>query len=40
MYQSGFRAKYSTDTCLSWLTGLILYGAENGKHNGMILMDL
>ena len=25
--------------CLSWLTDLILNGAENGKHTGMILID-
>ena len=39
-YQSGFRANHSTDTCLSHLTGIILNGAENGKHTGMILIDL
>ena len=39
-YQSGFRANHSTDTCLSQLTGMILNGAENGKHTGMILIDL
>ena len=39
-YQSGFRANRSTDTCLSQLTGIILNGAENGKHASMILIDL
>ena len=39
-YQSGFRASHSTDTCFSQLTGIILNGAENGKHTGMILIDL
>ena len=39
-YQSGFRANHTTDTCLSQLTGIILNGAENGKHTGMILIDL
>ena len=38
-YQSGFRANHSTDTCLSQLTDLILSGAENGKHTGMVLID-
>ena len=39
-YQSGFEANHSTDTCLSQLTKMILHGAENGKHTGMILIDL
>ena len=39
-YQSGFRANHSTDTCLSQLTDMILNGTENGKHTGMILVDL
>ena len=39
-YQLGFRANHSTDTCLSHLTGMILSDAENGKHTGMILIDL
>ena len=39
-YQSGFRANHSTDTCLSQLTDMILNGTENGKHTGMILIDL
>ena len=27
-------------TCLSWLTDMILNGAENRKHTGMILVDI
>ena len=26
--------------CLSWLIDIILNGAEKGKHNGMILINL
>ena len=40
MYQAGFRINYSTDTCLSRLTDMILNGVENGEHTGMILIDL
>ena len=39
-YQSGFRANHFTDICSSQLTDMILKGAENGKHTGMILIDL
>ena len=39
-YQSGFWANHSTDTCLSQLTDMILNVAENGKHTGVILIDL
>ena len=39
-YQSSFRANHSTDTCLPQLTDMILNCAENGKHTGMILIDL
>ena len=38
-YQSGFSANHSTDACLTQLTDMILMGAENGKHTGMILID-
>ena len=31
---------HSTDTCLSQLTNMILNCADNGKHTGMILIDL
>ena len=40
IYQSSFRANRFTDTCFSRLTGMILNGSENGKHTGMILIDL
>ena len=40
IYQSGFRANHFTDACLIWLTDMILNGAENRKHTGMILIDL
>ena len=40
IFQSGFRANHSTDTSLSWLTDIVLNGSENGKHTGIILIDL
>ena len=39
-YQSGFRTKHSTDTCLSLLNDKILTGIDNGMLTGMILIDL
>ena len=36
IFESGFRASHSTDTYLFRLMGMILNGAENGKHTGMI----
>ena len=39
-YQSGFRAKHSTSTCLSLLQNKILNGFDNGQLTGMILIDL
>jgi hypothetical protein len=39
-YQSEFRSKYSTDTCLSLLNNKILNGFENGMLTGMILIDI
>ena len=39
-YQSGFRTKHSTDTCLSVLNEKILTGIDNGLLTGMILIDL
>ena len=39
-YHSRFRANHSTDICLSWLTDIILNGAENRKHTSIILIDL
>ena len=38
IYQSGFRANHSTEICLSRFTEMILNGAENEKHTGMILI--
>ena len=38
IYQSGIRANHSTNTYFSWLTDMILNGADNGKHTGMILI--
>ena len=39
-YQSGFRPKHSTSTCLSLLQNKILNGFDNGQLTGMILIDL
>ena len=39
IYESGFRANNSTDTCLPCLTDMTINDAENGKHTGMILFD-
>lgn len=39
-YQSGFRRKHSTDTCLSLLNDKILSGIDQGMLTGMILIDL
>ena len=39
-YQSGFRTKHSTDTCLSLLNNTILNGIDKGMLTGMILIDL
>ena len=40
-YQSGFRAKHSTDLCLSYLSDKILEGFDNDLFfTGMILIDL
>ena len=40
IYQLGFRTNHSTDRCLSRLTDMILNSTENGRHTGMILIDL
>ena len=37
-YQSRFRKKYSTDTCLSFLNNKILKGFDDGLVIGMILI--
>ena len=39
-YQSGFRTKHSTDTCLTLLNNTILNGMDRGFLTGMILIDL
>ena len=39
-YQSGFRRKYSTDLCLSYLNNKIWKGFDNGLLTGVILIDL
>ena len=39
-YQSGFRTKHSTDTCLSLVSNKILKGIDGGLLTGMILIDL
>ena len=39
-YQSGFRSKYSTNSCLVYLTDLITNGFDSGLYTGMILIDL
>jgi len=39
-YQSGFRSKHSTDSCLTFLNDKILNGIDKGLVTGMILIDL
>ena len=39
-YRSGLGANHLTDTGLSQLSDMIFDGAENGKHTGVILIDL
>ena len=39
-YQSGFRANFSTDSCLVEHTDFILTGMDKGFHTGMILVNL
>ena len=39
-FQSSFRKKYSTNTCLGHLTDKITTGFEKGLFTGMILIDL
>ena len=38
--QSGFRANFSTDSCLVQLTDSILRGMDKGFHTEMILVEL
>ena len=40
IYQSGFKANRSTNTCLSQLTDTILNGADNEKHTDVTLIGL
>ena len=39
-FQSGFRKKYSTESCLSFLNDKISKGFDSGLYTGMILIDL
>lgn len=39
-FQSGFRAGYSTDSCLIHLTDYIRLQVDGGKYAGMVLLDL
>ena len=39
MYQSGLRANHFTDTFLCPVTIIILVGAENGEHTGLVLIN-
>ena len=39
-YQTGFRAKHSTDLCLSYLNDKVLKSFNNGLFTGVILIDL
>ena len=39
-FQSGFRSRFSTDTCLIHLTDFIKFQMDQGHYVGMILLDL
>ena len=39
-FQSGFRGKYSTDTCLIHLLDCIKGNTANGLYTGMVMLDL
>ena len=39
-FQSGFRSRHSTDTCLTNLTDLIKFLMDQGQWHGMVLLDL
>ena len=39
-FQSGFRSKFSTDTCLSYSTDFIKHETSKGLYTGMIMLDL
>ena len=38
-FQSGFRSRFSTDTCLIHLTDVIKFQMDKGKFVGMVLRD-
>ena len=40
LFQSGFRSRYSTDTCLIHLTDFIKFQMDKGHFVGMVLLDL
>ena len=39
-FQSGFRSKFSTDTCLSSMTDFVKHETSKGLYTGMIMLDL
>ena len=39
-FQSGFRGRFSTDTCLNYLTDFIKFEMDKGNLIGMVLLDL
>ena len=39
-FQSGFRSRYSTNTCLTHLTDFIKFQMDQGHFVGMVLLDL
>ena len=39
-FQSGFRSRYSTVTCLTHLTDFIKFQMDQGHFVGMVLLDL
>ena len=39
-FQTGFRSRYSTDTCLTHLTDFIKFQMDQGHFVGMVLLDL
>ena len=39
-FQSGFRSRFSTDTCLIHLTDFIKFQMDKGHYVGMVLLDL
>ena len=39
-FQSGFRTRYSTDTCLIHLTDFLKFQMDKGNLIGMVLLDL